>query len=222
MDQRLQDVLRWFRRRAKTLDLLPEFVGAVYSRWNDYLWGELPVAPVVIWWIFGNPPMWVTVPVFLWAFLIACYYVWRKERLRNVSDNFRCSIYAAASESSRNVNSSNAALARLFVGLRIVNVGPQTSIHTWQIHYRNKGRGRGLAHGLLYGGETAPPSPDIRGHNLRDDIRLLATGETREGWIAFDIGNDDFSEIMQSISVGFTDAFDSFHEITHLSGWRVE
>ncbi len=66
-------------RKAKTLNLLGEYARAVYKRWNDYLWGELLIAPVIVWCMAGNPPTWVISLAFIWAFLIAGYYTWRGE-----------------------------------------------------------------------------------------------------------------------------------------------
>src|SRR6266571_2780675 len=116
MRQRLQRLFAWYEGHAKTLDLLPEYTRAVYTQWNDYLWGEIPVAPIVIWWMLGNPPMWVIIPAFFWAFLIAGYYVWRKEHV--VAPLFRSWIPDMALDKD----------GRLFVGMQIINLGPPTSI----------------------------------------------------------------------------------------------
>jgi hypothetical protein len=79
MRQHIEERLAWLKRRSKTLDLLPQYNGAVYSSWHDYLWGATPVAPIIVWWMLGSPPMWIVALAFAWAFLIAGYYTWRKE-----------------------------------------------------------------------------------------------------------------------------------------------
>ncbi len=226
MHQRLQKLFEWYQRHAKTLDLLGEYARAVYARWNDYLWGELAVAPVVIWWIFGSPPVWVTVPAFFWAFLIAGYYVWRKEYLKNLSDDFKCYLYDAATQSSATAELLGDHTTRVFIGLRIVNVGPQASIHTWQAGYKspNERHGIVLTDGVLVEGSVGRVPESIRGDNLRGDYRVLTTGETRVGWIAFDVYEKDleaadWSRLLDSVSLGFTDAFDKFHEGSWLPTW---
>ena len=51
----------WLRKRTKTLDLLPAYLKAIYRRANEYVWEEVLVAPIILWWMFGNPPTWLVV-----------------------------------------------------------------------------------------------------------------------------------------------------------------
>jgi hypothetical protein len=197
MPQRLQNLLDWFENHAKTLDLFPEYARAVYSQWNDYLWGEIPVAPIVIWWMLGNPPMWVTIPAFFWAFLIAGYYVWRKEYVE--APLFRSWIPDMVGTPE----------GRLFVGMQIVNMGPPTSIQTWQGGFtRSDGSAVRFSDRYFVEGENVVAPDNIRGQNLRHDYGLLATGEIREGWLAFDVPQldaDAVALIMRTLTLTFTD-----------------
>jgi hypothetical protein len=186
MQQSVQKIIEWFQVHARTLDLLPDYARAVYQRWNDYLWGELAVAPVVIWWIFGNPPMWVTIPAFFWAFLISGYYVWRKENLKHSGSYFRCWIYEITVTANPTKPGN-----RVFIEIRITNIGPPTSLHGWQaVHKLPDGTKRVYLEGaLVHLAESDFVQPmGIRGSNLCRDYRMFQTGETREGWIAFDVG----------------------------------
>jgi hypothetical protein len=208
VDSRLQKLFDWFGSHAKTLDLLPEYARSVYGQWNDYFWGEIPVAPIVLWYLLGNPPMWVTIPAFFWAFLIAGYYVWRKD-------------HAAVPHFSCWISDMIIVGSRVFVGLKIINVGPPASIPIWQAIYRtSSGKGIGLSDRSLLEDANITAPLGIHGENLRRDLRILATGETREGWIAFDtIGpssTDDQLNVIHTLSLQFTDAFGYQHEISTL------
>ncbi|MGO9449794.1 MAG: hypothetical protein ACLQDV_01930 [Candidatus Binataceae bacterium] len=100
-----------------------------------------------------------------------------------------------------------------FVSVRITNLGPPTSIHTWQGGYRNpKGGNVYLSDRMLLEEDVAPPE-NIRAHNLRRDYRRLETGATHEGWIALPAGPAIESS---SIHLEFKDALDddALHEIS--------
>jgi hypothetical protein len=215
MYQRLQQTASWIRGRAKKLDLLLEYSKAVYRAVVVYVWEEILVAPIMLWWLFGHPPMWLVAGAFLWAFLIASYGAWREERRKNLSDEFRCWIYGVAAvwiqEPARRFR-------RVYIGIRLSNVGPPASIHTWQAGYHTReGKRFALAHGLLFDGEPADLPDNIKGANLKEDRRMLASGETREGWIAFNMGDGEAIEsLFDGISLGFTDAFDKFHNVIPL------
>jgi hypothetical protein len=224
MSELAENLLKFAKQRLGTMVLLPDYLKSVIAHWNDIFFSSIPMLPFVVWWYLGEPPMAIKAIVFLWVFVAAGYYAWREEHLKHVSDDFNCWIYAGATDPTAQLLGARS--IRVFIGLRIVNVGPQSSIHTWQVSYNKSGQtGRThLADGMLVTGEIGNLPDLIRGQNLHGDIRLLATGETREGWIAFDVGENDGSdpEILTNVSLGFTDAFDKFHEVTQLSGWRRE
>ena len=92
---------------------------------------------------------------------------------------------------------------KVFVGLLIVNVGSPASIHTWQVTYRapNQPSRTHLVDGLLFEGKVERLPETIKGSNLHGDYRMLATGETREGWIAFDIAENDVRSDRQRCSI---------------------
>jgi len=215
---RIAELRRWVAARSRTFDLFGDYIKAVYKRWNDYFWNALIIAPIVLWWMLGNPPVWLVVSAFVWALLVAGYFAWREEHLKNVSDDFRCWIYAMTVSGDETAALLGDQSTNLFIGLRIVNVGPQTSIHTWQGGYRIHGRGIGFADQFFHRGEFEKLPDLIGGSNLHDDIRLFSQGETREGWVAIPAGdNPDFNvirEIMDTVSLAFTDAFDHFHEVS--------
>jgi hypothetical protein len=75
-------IARWLKQRANTFDLFPDYLKAVYSRWHDYLWGALFVAPIIIWWMVDTPPMSVIAWTFVFALVVAGYYAWRADHLR--------------------------------------------------------------------------------------------------------------------------------------------
>lgn len=158
--------------------------------------------------------MWVTVPAFFWAFLIAGYYVWRKEHV--VAPRFKSWI----------PDMTVSPAGRLFVGMQIVNLGPPTSIHTWQAGFEKSDGGHVyLSDRMLVEDEDIAVPGNIRGNNLRHDYRLFATGETREGWIAFDVGSlsdNDAARAMRTVLLIFTDAFDNQHEISTVPPWARE
>jgi hypothetical protein len=193
----------------RTLDLFPQYIKALYKHWHDYLWGELLVAPIIVWWMVGNPPMKLVVLAFVWALVIATYYVWRDERLKK--SNFNSWIFDLTIGPN----------GILFVELQIANVGPPASIHSWQGSYRFKGRDVQLSERMLIENEIATPA-NIHGKNLRCDYRRFETGEAREGWLAFNAGDAvstaNVSEIGQSLALQFTDAFDVQHKA---SMWRA-
>ncbi len=215
----LERVWQWLAHHTKTLDLFPEYVGAVYHAWHDYLWGWTPVAPVIVWWMLGQPPMWLVAAAFIWAFLIASYYAWRAE----VSPRFRS--WISDMTLSR---TGTEAVRRLFVGLRIVNLGPPTSIPTWYASYDKVGE-EGRMHvsdsAFVEDDQVEPPS-NIRGTNLLRDYRRLETGETREGWVAFDIwpvsSDEDAVHIMQSVFLRFVDAFGKQYDTALKPQWVRE
>src|SRR5208282_540459 len=72
----------WIERHAKTFDLFPEYAKAVYHRWNDYFFETLLLAPIVLWWMLGSPPVWLVAWAFVIALVVAGYYTWRADHLR--------------------------------------------------------------------------------------------------------------------------------------------
>jgi hypothetical protein len=213
MPQRLQNILDWFQNHAKTLDLLPEYTRSVYARWNDYLWGELPVAPVVIWWIFGSPPMWVVVPTFFWAFLIAGYYVWRGEHLKLVAPT-RAMLGTIQGLSIMRVDRGH----RMYLNIRIVNRGPSTAIYDWKARHVNANGANNYVPENVF--ETPELGPDGKpGGNLLHDERIMVTGDVRSGWLAFRLSSDDVRRILegrvdQNVHLSFVDAFGKRHQVS--------
>ena len=218
MSELLANLRRFAKRQFETRDLLPDYLTSVVEHWNDIFFSSIPMLPFVVWWYLGDPPMAIKVIVFLWVFILAGYYAWRSERLKNVSDDFRCWIYGMTVSGDETAALLGDQSTKLFVGLRVVNVGPQTSIHTWQGGYRIHGRGISFSDQYFHRGEFGNLPDLIRGNNLHGDIRLFSQGETREGWVAIPAGdNPDFNvirEIMDTVSLGFTDAFDHYHEVS--------
>jgi len=73
--------------------------------------------------------------------------------------------------------------------VRIVNIGPPTSIHTWYEGYKLSPMKRFWLSDRMFVEDDRVVAPaSIRGSNLRTDHRLLETGDARVGWIALDIG----------------------------------
>lgn len=215
----LASVGKWLRKRVESLDLFVDYVQAVYHRWHDYLWGELLVAPVIIWWMASSsengPPIKLVIAAFVWAGLIAGYYAWRDERLKNIVPRFKCWIPVMALREGR-----------LFVSIRITNIGPPTSILSWQAGYRNAEGGRNWLTNEMFAGDDRILPPDaIRGTNLKGDYGRFETGTTREGWLAMDVGpmatSDDARHILESVSIQFIDALDDRpQEVPMLASWQ--
>jgi len=216
----------WLLKPQPQLDLVRPYWDELVKQWNQHLFETTSPIGVLflIWWFVGAPPVTLVILVVVWVFLLAGYYAWREERLKNISDNFRCWIYAMALSGDNTAAMLGDQSMKLFIGLRIVNVGPQTSIHTWQGGYRIHGRGVIFSDQFFHRGECGNLPDLIRGNNLHDDIRLFSQGETREGWIAIPAGdNPDLHttrEIMDSVSLHFTDAFDHLHEVSVLRELR--
>jgi hypothetical protein len=74
--------VRWFKQHAETFDLFPAYIRAVYSRWHDYLWGAIPIAPIILWWMLVSPPMSLVGWTFVIALVVAGYYAWSAEHVR--------------------------------------------------------------------------------------------------------------------------------------------
>jgi hypothetical protein len=207
-----RNLLEFAKQRFRTLDLLSDYLRAVIAQWNDIFFLSIPALPFVAWWYLGDPPMSIRIGVFLWILVVAGYYAWRTEHLKVVAQHFKSWISDTAIVEGR-----------AFIGLRIVNVGPPTSIHTWQAGFeRSDGGHNYLSDRMLVEDENLAAPNNIRGKNLRRDYRLLETGETREGWIAFDVGpvsNDDAVRVLKTVSLIFTDAFDNHHEISTMPPW---
>ncbi len=211
----MDEIKAFFKARAQTLDLLPDYWRALIARWNDIFWLSTPTFPLLIWWFFGSPPMSLVAGAFVWAFAAAGYYAWRDEYLKRTQHRFKTWIYSLGIEPGTN---------RLFVGVRITNVGVPTSIHTWQGGFRTSHGGRAFTDGVLVQGKFPPPIQDMRGENLKGDLHRYETGETREGWIAMDIGSEslsqaDMRQLFDTASVQFTDAFGDFFEVQSSSSW---
>jgi hypothetical protein len=207
---KLDQIARWYEQHAQTFDLFPDYIKAIYSRWHDYLWGAPLLAPIIVWYLLGHPPMWVIGWTFVSALLVAGYYAWREEHLKATTRRFKSWIPDMAIDNGR-----------LFISLRIVNLGPPTSINTWQAGYKKGGQGRNHLNErfFLESDEISEVPENIHGQNLKRDYRRFETGETREGWIAFDVGplsKDDAISITSTVSLQFTDAFDHRHEISFL------
>jgi hypothetical protein len=225
MSELVENLRKFAKQRLETLDLLPDYLTAVIEHWNDIFFSSIPMLPFVAWWYLGEPPMAIKAIVFMWMFVAAGYYAWRKEHLKNASDDFTGYIYGAASM----VPDTSAQLlgehwVKIFVGVRINNVGTPRSIHTWQVSWR-KGPGQPgfhLADGMMFNGQVGNLPDGIHGYNLHGDTRLFATGETRDGWIAFDGGANFEAEMLANLSLGFTDAFNKFHEVSSLSNWALK
>lgn len=76
-------VLRWFRQRFGTLDLLGEYFAAAAQQMQDILWGALlPFVAWGIWFIVSTPPTWINVAAVGLALFMAGYYVWRADHIR--------------------------------------------------------------------------------------------------------------------------------------------
>src|SRR5271156_2447923 len=124
MSELAENLWKFAKQRLATLDLLSVYLEAVVAHWNDIFFSSIPMLPFVAWWYLGDPPMAIKVIVFLWVFVLAGYYAWRKEH--SVAPRFNCWIPDMTVSSN----------GRVFVGLEIVNLGPPTSIHTWYGGYK--------------------------------------------------------------------------------------
>ncbi len=217
MRQRLDRAVLWVRKHLARYDLLPDYWHAVVIRTYDILWGTSPLFVVfLIWWSLGSPPSWFVMTILAWAFLLAGYFSWRDV----VAPRFRSWISDMTLSPNR----------LLFVGLKIVNVGPPTSIPIWFAGCESDGQRIAIADTAFVDADDQQnelfkiqvPS-NIRGSNLLVDQRRLETGETRDGWLAFNVGtyvsekND--VHILQSVSVRFVDAFGEEHETTLEPEW---
>src|SRR5271155_206006 len=120
MPELLANLRKFTERQFESLDLLPDYLSAVIEHWNDIFFSSLPMLPFVVWWYLGDPPMAIKVIVFLWVFVLAGYYAWRKEHA--VAPLFRSWI----------PDMTITPTGRLFVGGQIFNLGPPTTIQTWQ------------------------------------------------------------------------------------------
>jgi hypothetical protein len=75
--------IRWLNKRFGTFDLLPEYFTAAASQMQNILWGALlPFVAWGIWFVLGNPPMWVNATAIGLALFLAGYYVWRADHIR--------------------------------------------------------------------------------------------------------------------------------------------
>jgi hypothetical protein len=73
-------LLRSFKRRFQTFDLLPEYFTAAGQRAIDILWGvALPFLIWTVYSLFKTPPAWINWTVILTAAFVAGYYVWRAD-----------------------------------------------------------------------------------------------------------------------------------------------
>jgi hypothetical protein len=209
----------WLLERQPQLDLARPYWDALVEQWNKHLFET--TSPIVvlflIWWFIGAPPVTLVVFVVVWMFLLAGYYAWREERLKNLSDNFRCWIYTMTC--GREENDSP---LLLFVGLRLSNIGPPTSIHTWQGGYRVAGKGVAFTEYYFRRGFVKRLPDEIHGNNLNGDMNLFAQGETREGWVAIVVEGSTFAsdaviQIMQTIHLEFMDSSGHLHAVSRLA-----
>jgi len=161
--------------------------------------------------LFGISRLWLLLTLVA-LFLFAAYFAWREEYLKASRDEFRSQITGMVALPFE--TSAKTIAYHIFVSLRISNLGPPVSVHTWQAGYLTANGGRTwLVHGLLYEGERDGRPADVRGKNLRDDHAILATGESREGWIGFDADSSQ-ENVLRGISLLFTDAFENHHDVS--------
>ena len=79
----MRRLYRWFLKRIRELDLLPEYFEAVGHHWQNVLWGaSMPFVAWGLWTLLGNPPHWVNVMAVLVGVFLAAYYVWRTDHER--------------------------------------------------------------------------------------------------------------------------------------------
>jgi hypothetical protein len=79
----MRRIFTWLNKRFRTFDLLPEYFTAAGSQMQDILWGALlPFLAWGIWFVLGNPPMWVNATAIGLALFMAGYYVWRADHVR--------------------------------------------------------------------------------------------------------------------------------------------
>jgi hypothetical protein len=215
----LHKIRAWLLKRQPQLDLARPYWDELVKQWNAHLFETTSPVGVLflIWWFVGAPPVTLVIFVVVWVFLLAGYYAWREERLKNLSDNFRCWIYGMTCG-----REGAESPLLLFVGLRLSNVGPQTSIHTWQGGYRIAGRGIAFTEHFFRRGSVLPLPDGIHGHNLNGDMSLFAQGETREGWVAIVVEgstsvSDAVIQIMRTIHLEFTDSSGHLHAVSQLT-----
>ena len=211
MSELAGNLRKFAERQLATLDLLPDYLKSVVEHWNDIFFSSIPMLPFVVWWYLGSPPMAIKVIVFLWVFVLAGYYAWRKEHavapLFEIVDS-RHDDYPYWSPIRRSAD-----------------------LQSWAAHnnsdlasrfQRSDGGHNYLSDRMLVEDEDLTAPSNIRGKNLRHDYRLLATGEMREGWIAFDVGpqvDDQGARVMRSVTLMLTDTFEHTHEISTMPAW---
>ncbi len=161
MSELLANLRKFAKRQFETLDLLPNYLSAVIEHWNDIFFSSIPMLPFIAWWYLGDPPMAIKVIVFLWVFVLAGYYAWRKEYV--VAPLFRSWI----------PDMTVTPQGRLFVGMHIINVGPPTSIQTWRAVFQRSDGSQYYVSDRMFVEEDDVIAPgNIRGQNLRHDHRL--------------------------------------------------
>jgi hypothetical protein len=79
--QKVQALREHWRTRFGSL--FGVYLRAVADHWNEYFWDAFaPISPIVFWWMFGSPPVWLVALAVVWALLVAGYYTWRTDHLR--------------------------------------------------------------------------------------------------------------------------------------------
>lgn len=219
-------MLRFWRSllgRLGTLKFFGRYLRVLLDHFVAFGFGaSLPAVVLMIWSLFSWPPLWLSASILAGGFLLAGYYAWRDEHLKVSRPTFKTWISDMAL-----IPTGTQAFRRLFVSLRIVNLGQPTSIHTWQGSYSMNGVNTShLSDRMFVEDQQVAPPKEIRGNNLRRDTRMLQTGETREGWIAFDVGqirsDAEASNVLRSVKLQFIDAFDNLHETSLEPPWVRE
>lgn len=79
----MRRIFEWLKKRFGTFDLLPEYFTAAGSQMQNILWGALlPFLAWGIWFVLGNPPLWVNATAVGLALFVAGYHVWRADHVR--------------------------------------------------------------------------------------------------------------------------------------------
>jgi hypothetical protein len=109
----------------------------------------------------------------------------------------------------------NEKASRLFISIAIVNLGQPTSVHTWFVrHMFNDVNWNHLSNRMFVRDDEVTAPRDIKRNNWCLDSTLLETGETRFGWVAFDLAEDCVQRAMTTVVVTFVDAFGNKQEVS--------
>jgi hypothetical protein len=214
---RLQAAWRWLLQRQPQLDYARDYWDVLVKQWNLHLFETTSPVGVafLVWWLAGAPPVTFVLCALVWVFLLAGYYAWRAEHLKVITPRFSSDIAEMALVDGR-----------LFISVQISNLGAPTSIRRWQASFTHTdGKRIAFSENYFMGGDAAA-TVNVRGANLLRDRSLIQTGETREGFVAFDVGDVHHPvDVFNTVKLYFHDTLADDHqpnEVSTLPQWARE